>query len=135
LLSCGIGLAARAINNEYCSTDYPTLENDDGTIAFYDYEITDWPQYETVDGAEGKTAVYVTPREGAERQLVFEGSQEEAADWMISRGNEPVFEGTRAEADAWAHKECGDLTSTTLIAGGALLAVLSLVLGWQRRID
>jgi hypothetical protein len=68
---------------------------------------------------------------------VFSGTADEAAEWALTRGRKPLFVGTPQAAEEWiGEQEEGaenSLTPALLMIGGGVVALLGLVVGWDRR--
>jgi hypothetical protein len=130
----------RSLNAEYTGFATETIRRQDGTVAVYQPDVDgDWPQWEVVaEESSGNRAVVVErASEAATPVEVFSGTPDEAAEWALTRGREPLFVGTPQAAEEWiGEQEEGSENSMTpalLMIGGGVAALLGLVAGWDRR--
>ena len=132
------GLMARAFAEEHHLHDYETVDRGNGTVVVYQTDGPEPPLFEIELSPEGRAIVYALVAD-QEPDPVFSGTLEAAEQWVLAGGREPVFFGDRQAAAAWVQEqeeaEGSLLVPNLLVAGGVIIALLSLVLGWQRRSD
>ena len=135
-----VGLFSRAINEEYTAFSHEIVPLDDGTVAVFEPDKEgDWPMWEVgVDeSADDRAVVYRLASEGAEPEEMFVGTPEEAAEWALTRGRSPLFEGTESEAAAWVRDQEGAAENgwipLVLIVGGGVVALTGVATGIRQR--
>lgn len=138
LVSAGIlvaaaGWVAQSLAGETCSLDYVGVYPSDGTAILYDAGQVGEGRF--VDSGPGTGFLYARGGEG-EPQILFEGTQDEAAVWLVSQGWVPAYRGTAEGAAAWVDEQCAGEDSVAipyaLYAAGPVLILLGIGLGWRR---
>jgi len=129
------GFAARDFEENAALGRIPGGEEgmlEDGTWVRWEV-VGDQAVYETEEIGDGLMAVFMIVPDGDTRQEVFRGNPDAAHAYVIGETRVVVFEGTKAELDAWVEAEYDkvvDMTAADAAIGiGVLLIATSLVIG------
>jgi hypothetical protein len=116
------GWAARSLEQETSSLGLIVMTAPDGTIGAYQPD----------DSYDGPFEIEEAPEAGSfhvvhqGREVLFTGTEEEAAFWIETKGAEPAFVGTSGEVRAWvAEQEAAEDNTfwplALLVSGGVVL--------------
>lgn len=124
-----VGWVARTIIEDTTSLGYVVIAAPDGVTGAYLPDVSLDGPFEIEE--TGEVGVFEVVHRGSD--VVFTGTEEEAAFWIETRGAEPSFTGTRAEVDAWVEERQAEeddfFWSNVLLVGGALILLGAVALG------